>query len=110
MIDTLEKWVRRGDRMSDVYILFFMDDEYSHFDIKGVFSSLEKLYGGVDELQKRTDIVNIKNHGHTYPPVIVVDFDKEEEELEKQGYTMTGEQYFWKKIEVDNPFSIAMRL
>jgi hypothetical protein len=83
----------------EVYILFFMDDEYGHWDIIGVYSSKEKLDKGWERLSEFTDKKCIERGSTTYQHILL-DYDEEKKNLEP-GYAMAGEQWFFKKVSVN---------
>lgn len=88
--------------MEEVYILFYMDDEYGHFDIKGVFDSMPKLISqGLDKIQEKENEVNIRIYGVPYAEIGLFDYDKEKSELSPMT-AMCGDRLFWKKIKLNN--------
>lgn len=83
----------------DVYILFFMDDEYGHWDILGVYSSFEELNLGWKRLSEFTD-ERCDERGSARYKYILLDYDKEKELLQ-DGQTLCGEQWFWKRVKLN---------
>lgn len=98
--------------MDKVIILFQHNDEYGHWDIMGVFSSVENLEKGWKNLQEESRKQYVKVHGENkdsdYLPWICFETlanwdDVLKTTKEKYGdfVCIGGNGYYWKWVELD---------